>query len=117
MKRSYFLYFGSNHNKDDIRGLLKKYWDIVCIAHDNYYCGEYYLYSGFYADRLTIKDNKIADTDDWLDETYSEYATLIEVSFTHGSNTDRLNRCEFIKEAFSQLNIAVAIGDKCIEEL
>lgn len=117
MKRSYFLYFGSTRLKDEIRALLKKYWDIVCVTQDNYYCGEYFLYSGFYADRLTIKDNKIAGTEDWLDEAYRDYATLIEVSFTHGSNADKLNRCEFIREAFSQLNIAAVIGDKCIEEL
>lgn len=117
MKRSYFLYFGSNRNKEEITTLLKKYWDIVCVAHDNYYCGVYYLYSGFYADRLTVKDNQIAGTGEWLDEEHRHYATLVEVSFTHGNNADRLNRCEFIKEAFSQLNIATAIGDKCIEEL
>lgn len=117
MKRSYFLYFGSNRNKEDVNALLSQYWDIVCVPHDNYYCGRYYLYSGFYADRLTVKGNKIAGTEEWLDEDNCHYRTLIEVSFIHGRNTDKLNRCEFIKEAFAQLKVADVIGDKCIEEI
>lgn len=117
MKRSYFLYYGSRQSKDEIKALLSKHWDIVCVSQNNYYCGVYYLYSGFYADRLTIKDNRIAGTDDWLNEEHCHYPTLIDVSFTHGRNADRLSRCEFIKEAFAQLNIANVIGDKCIEEL
>ncbi len=73
MKKSYFLYYGSHRSKDEIKSLLTKYWDIVCISHENYYSGLYYLYSGFYADKLTVKDNQLSGTGDWLDEDNKQF--------------------------------------------
>lgn len=111
MKRSYFLRYGSLKNKEEIKALLEQYWHITCLEHDSYYFGLYYSYSGYYADKLTIKDKESEFSPS------AEYRSLIDISFTQGENGEKQNRYEFIKNAFSQRDIALVISDKCIEEL
>lgn len=116
MKKFYFLKYGSNKSKKEISELLNNKWDITCSEHDSFYFGVYFSYCGLYADRLTITDNYIPLSDEWLDEENKEFCTLIKVSFINGKNSDKLSKYKFLKNVLNQVDILSMISDKYFEE-
>ncbi|MBC3211311.1 hypothetical protein [Serratia fonticola] len=116
MKKSYYLKYGIDKTKEELKELLEKKWDIICAEHDSSYFGVYFNYSGLYADKLTITDNYIASSKEWLHEENKEFTSLINVSIFNGKNTEKLSRYKFIKNVFVQLNVSSVITDKCVEE-
>lgn len=116
MKKLYFLKYGSDKSKEEISELLDNKWDITCSEHDSSYFGVYFSYSGLYADKLTITDNYILASDEWLDEENKHFNTLVKVSFINGKNADKLSRYKFLKSSFKQMDILSLISDECLEE-
>ncbi|CAI1540685.1 hypothetical protein [Serratia fonticola] len=116
MKKSYYLKYGSDKTKEELKELLEKKWGIICAKHDSSYFGVYFNYSGLYADKLTITGNYIASSKEWLHEESKGVTSLINVSIFNGENTEKLSRYKLIKKFFVQLNVDSVIIDKCIEE-
>lgn len=116
MKKSYYLKYGSDKTKEELKELLEKKWDIICAEHDSSYFGVYFNHSGLYADKLTITDNYIVSSREWLHEGNKEFTSLINVSIFNGRNTEKLSQYKFIKNVFVQLNVDSVISDECIEE-
>lgn len=116
MKKSYFLRYGSNVAKKEIKELFESKWDIYFSENDSLYFGVYFVYSGLHADKISITDNYISSSQEWLDERHSEYATLISASFVNGRNSDKLSRYKFVKHVIRQFGIASVLSDECVEE-
>ncbi|OCG15081.1 hypothetical protein A9G28_08730 [Gilliamella sp. Fer1-1] len=116
MKKSYFVTYGSDKSKEEISEFLHSQLDITCCEHDSFYFGVYFSYSGTYADKLTIKDNYISLSNEWLNEEYKQFNTLIEASFINGKNVDKLDKYNTLKKQFNQFSVLLIISDKCIEE-
>lgn len=116
MKKLYFLKYGSDKSKEEISELLDNKWDITCSEHDSSYFGVYFSYSGLYADKLTITDNYIPFSDEWLDEENKGFKSLIKASFINGRNADKISRYKFLKSIFNQSDIFSIISDECLEE-
>lgn len=53
MIKNYYLEYGSNFSKEEIRSFLDTKWDIVCTENDSSYFGVYFRYRGRNADKLS----------------------------------------------------------------
>ena len=97
MQKKYYILFGSKaRNIDDIAKEFTQRIDIEFQNRTSFYKGDYLIYSGLYADILTIEKNFISD--DWKECTFKGYQTLIYLSFTKGKTKDRKNRANHIKK-------------------
>ena len=116
MKKSYFLKYGCNLCKQEIKEILENKWEFDCTEHDSAYFGVYFKYSGLYADTLLIKDNNVSTPyHEWLDEDNKHFCTIVEVSITSGRNKDKLSKYKFLKSAFNS-EVFSLISDKFLEE-
>ncbi|HHT5754028.1 TPA: hypothetical protein ACSZAG_11225 [Listeria monocytogenes] len=114
MIKTYYLEYGSNYSKEEIRSFLDTRWDIVCTENDSSYFGVYFRYRGMHADELKITDNYL-HSNEWLNEEHKQYETIIKMAFIEGRNADKLSRYKFMKNVMNQLNVAEIIHDEQIE--
>ncbi|MBC1481827.1 hypothetical protein HCJ52_01175 [Listeria sp. FSL L7-1485] len=116
MRKSYFSEYGTKLSKEQIKNIFEDKWDIICSEHDSLFFGVYFLYKGLYADKLTITDNYVASSQEWLYAENKQFNTLVEVAFTNGRNADKLSRYKFMKNVINQMDEVVLIEENCIEE-
>lgn len=115
MRKSYFLKYGTDKDKSEIRALLGSIMDLMFVEHDSEYFGVYFLYSGLYADRLKIGDNYVSHAKEWVDGV-SRCKTLINLSFTEGKNADKLSRFKYMKDVFENLDELIFLDEQCLED-
>lgn len=115
MKKSYYLKYGTDREKGEVRSLFAKKWDIEFSENESDYFGIYFLYEGLYADRLSIMDNFISSHHQWLEEEYKDFKSLVKVAIVSGRNADKLSRLKFMKNVISQIGGMHLISEECVE--
>lgn len=115
MKKSYYLKYGTELNKDEVRNKLAARLDLSFVEHESEFFGIYFSYNGVYADSLKIFDNFNENSKDWLDENMLN--TIIKLSFSKGKNSEKLSRYKYVKEVIGGINGFSLIEDKVLEEM
>ncbi|MCW3464379.1 hypothetical protein [Chitinophaga nivalis] len=118
MRKNYYYTFGSTATDlQIIVDLLQDKLDLLFEPHESSYFGNYYKYSGLYADSIIIKSNFNTAENDWTDEGLKEYTTLIDVSNIHGRNADKLSKSTYLIRAFRNMSDITLLKEKIIEEV
>lgn len=104
MKKSYFLLYGSSLLAKTLMASMEKRFSIEFELHDSSYVGEYYKYSGLYADKMTIELNKAGPNEFYKEEAYMEFPTLIYISITSGRNRDKKSKLRYLKRCLDEID-------------
>ncbi|WP_174939777.1 hypothetical protein [Burkholderia lata] len=115
MRKSYYLTYGTDLSKGEVAKLLESQVGLDFEERDSQYFGVYFQYVGLYADKLTIGDNFVESSGEWLDGK-NKCKTLIEVQINSGKNSDKLGKYKYIKSGFDGDKSFFIIKDECIEE-
>jgi hypothetical protein len=116
MKKSYYCIFGTNHSIAELVGILVKNFDMEFVEHESSYFGNYLLYSGLFADKLTIRDNSESTASEDSKNRFGDYAVIINLSNNNGKNSDKLSRTNYLKKQFSQISNVVLLEETIFEE-
>ncbi|WP_143310270.1 hypothetical protein [Chitinophaga vietnamensis] len=116
MKKSYYHTFGSNiENIQTLARLLLDKLDLKFEMHESDYIGVYLKYSGLYADKITIEKNFNAIENNWKEQDFKQYKTLIYVNNTNGKNADKLGKSKYLKEALVKIADIIFLKEKVVE--
>lgn len=115
MRKNYFLLFGTCVPPATLVDILVKRLDVEFQHHESSYLGDYYKYSGLYADKLTIEKNKPDVLGDFKEEKFREFPTLVFLSITSGKNRDKLSKVKFIKDCLSKISGVQLLRESTLE--
>lgn len=115
MKKSHFLLFGCSHSPETIATLIKKRLDIEFEPHESSYLGSYLKYSGLYADKLTIEENRPSALGDFKEDDFRDFPTLIYLCITSGKNRDKLSKAKFMKARLCEINDIKLLRESIIQ--
>lgn len=107
--------FASSKPLDEVCKNFRDRFDIEFIKHESSYVGEYFKYSGMYADVIKVLHN-VRPTGEHVHEANNNIKTIIEASFISGKNADKLSKYKYIKESVRRMNGTLIIKDQVIEE-
>ncbi len=116
MRKSYFLLYGSSLTPATLLALVGKRLDIEFELHESSYVGEYYKYSGLYADKLTIEQNKIGADEDYKEVTLKDYPTLIYVNISSGKNREKKSKLLYIKRCLREITNVKLLRESEVED-
>jgi hypothetical protein len=115
MRKSFFCLFGTKIPESELVELLFQKLDMKFIPHSSEYVGLYMKYSGLYAEKITIEQNKII-YNDWKENEFRDYPTLIYLSNIQGKNSDKLSKTEYIKQQFFEIPGIVLLREEILED-
>ena len=116
MRKNFFLTYGSLHDKYSLKDILEQMFDFDFKKHDSLYWGEYFKYSGLYADQIKIFSNQICSPyEDLISAENKHLCTIIKISITEGKNKDKLSKYKFIKKLIPH-HLAELLKDELVSE-
>lgn len=102
MVKCYYLVYGAaGIGVDDLDVKLGALLSVTFTRRESSYIGEYSLYEGPKADRLSIEPN-LYPFGDWSEPEFQQYPTLVYLSNTEGKNVDKAARTEAEKVMLAQ---------------
>lgn len=116
MNKNFYYLFGSK--SDDIDSLSNKIsdkMDLLFESKESDFIGFYMVYSGIYADRLTIEKNYNIYTGSWKEENFKEYPILLYFSNYKGRNKDKESKSKFLRHHLMQIEGLICLKEKIIE--
>ena len=116
MKKNFYCVFGTNYTTVEIIEILRENFDMEFSPHESSYFGQYLLYSGLFADRITIRENRIDHLGEWAEERFKDYPTIIKLSNTNGKNSDKISKTNYIKKQFSKIANIALLEERVFEE-
>lgn len=116
MKKSYHCVFGTNIDVGHLCQILYDNFDMEFTPHDSRYVGLYLKYSGLFADKIVIKENKSDPAGARANERLHEYATLICLDNFTGKNSDKLSKTNYLKSNFNKIPGIFMLEEKIFEE-
>lgn len=116
MKKNYFILYGTILPVTDILDYTEKRLDVKFDLHESSYLGEYYKYSGLYADSITIERNQIELKGEFKEETAKDFPVLVYISIAAGKNKDKLSKFKYIKKCFFKVSGVQLLRESIIEE-
>jgi len=116
MRKDYFLLFGSN--EPDVVKLVTEVSQMLKICftpHESDYLGNYFLYQGICSDKISIHCNFVGNVNEWREEKYREFPTLIYVANYCGKNLDKNKRTDEVKLNLQMNNKITLLKEDIIE--
>ncbi len=115
MKKSYSITYGvKGVDVEAVTSILEKECDFSFEKRTSDYIGDYNLYKGLFADRLSIETN--FHDGSFKEADFQEYETLIYVAIDSGRNKDKESKYKSMKKALSKIPEFVLLKDVMIEE-
>ena len=120
MSKNYFLLFGSRFDDVDIVStVLSDVLNITFERRESSYVGNYNIYQGPLADKLSIESNLYPEV---KQEKFTNFKIIINASFIKGSASQKQINLDFIKEKLEEIDKMILLretvmeGNKIIEE-
>ncbi|RSZ56967.1 hypothetical protein HF313_05100 [Massilia atriviolacea] len=110
MKKSFYSTFGTSQDGAELAATLARLLDVELVLHESSYLGEYFKYSGLFADKLTIENNHDPSGEPRYAQ-FKEHPTLIFLSNENGKNAEKLSKHAYLKTQLRQIPGIVLLDD------
>ena len=83
--------------------MLAERLDFEFESRESGYVGDYFIYSGLYADELTIEENRAGALGDVKEPEFRQFPTLIRAYFISGRNADKRSKMRHMRCVLKRL--------------
>jgi hypothetical protein len=114
MRKSFYLLFGSSMAVQQTADQIARRMDVEFEPHDSSYVGEYLMYKGLLADKLTVEANTGAQ--EVKEPQFAQFPTLVYFSAYSGKNADKRSKAQYMKAALTGLDGITLLRENQIDE-
>lgn len=115
MKKSFYSTFGASQEGAELAATLARLLDLEFALHESSYLGEYFKYSGLFADKLTIENNNPLSGEPRYAQ-FKDHPTLIFLSNENGKNAEKSSKHTYLKTQLGKIPGIVLLDDLVHEE-
>jgi hypothetical protein len=116
MRKNYYLVYASPKAISEIVALLSRQLSIEFEPHESSYVGDYFKYSGYYADRLSVEPVQDTDREKLGRDKLEGARSLVFVQHTTGKNADRKAKSSHLRRCLDKITDLSLIRESVVDE-